>query len=108
MGYLAAPRAATGVLPTDRRIVIEHFTDETGDLRIAVHCPLGPSVLTPLALLLGRRLTEVSGTEPTFVASSDGILLRLAATESGPPENPLSLLRAADAEPLLVDLLGDT
>jgi ATP-dependent Lhr-like helicase len=108
VAYLAEQRAATGVLPTDRRIVVEHFTDETGDARIAVHCPLGPSVLTPLALLLQRRLAEVSGTEPTFVASSDGILLRLAATEGGPPENPLALLRAADAEPLLVELLGET
>jgi ATP-dependent helicase Lhr and Lhr-like helicase len=106
--YLAEQRAATGLLPTDRRVVIEHFTDETGDARVVIHAPLGPAVLTPLALLLTRRLAEVTGTEPTFVSSGDGILLRLAATESGPPENPLALLRAAEAEPLLVDLLGDT
>jgi ATP-dependent Lhr-like helicase len=108
VAYLAEQRAATGVLPTDKRVVIEHFTDETGDARLAVHSPLGPSILNPLALLLQRRLAEVTGTEPTFVVSADGILLRLAATEGGPPENPLSLIRGAEAEPLLVDLLGDT
>ncbi len=108
VAHLSEQRAATGVLPTDRRVVIEHFNDESGDARIALHAPLGPSVLTPLALLLARRLSEVTGTEPTFVTSGDGILFRLAATEGGPPDNPLALLRAADAEPLLVDLLGDT
>ena len=50
----------------------------------------------------------MTGTEPSFVVSADGILLRLAATEGGPPENPLALLRAADSEPRLVELIGDT
>ena len=106
--YLAEQRSATGALPTDRRIVIEHFVDDVGDARIAVHTPAGKRVTTPLGLLLARRLAEQLGVEPSWVASDDGVLLRLPAAEQGPPADPLAALRGLDVEHALVAAVGSS
>src|SRR5581483_12328723 len=104
--YLAEQRAATGVLPTDKRVVIEHFVDDLGDARIAIHLPLGKRVTTPLGMLLGRRLAEATGVEPSWQAADDGLLLRLPAAEAGPPRNPFELLEGVDLERTLVAALA--
>ena len=49
--YIEDQIASTGVLPTDRRIVVEHFSDEAGEKRILVHCPLGSGVNAGLGFL---------------------------------------------------------
>ncbi|HEY7955585.1 MAG TPA: DEAD/DEAH box helicase, partial [Polyangia bacterium] len=105
-GYLADQRAALGVLPTDRRVVVEHFTDELGDRRLAIHTPLGKRVTTPLGLVLARRLAEVTGVEPSWVAADDGVLFRLPAAEAPPPGDPLKLLSDLDLERALTVAVG--
>ena len=105
-GYLADQRAALGVLPTDRRVVVEHFTDELGNRRLAIHTPLGKRVTTPLGLVLARRLAEVTGVEPSWVAADDGVLFRLPAAEAPPPGDPLKLLSDLDLEGALTVAVG--
>ncbi|HEY7140830.1 MAG TPA: DEAD/DEAH box helicase, partial [Methylomirabilota bacterium] len=39
--YLAASRAALGVLPTQRCVVFERFFDEAGGMQLVVHAPYG-------------------------------------------------------------------
>src|SRR5207249_10255521 len=50
--YLAEQRAATGVLPDDRTILVERFRDELGDWRLAIHSPFGAQVNQPWSLAL--------------------------------------------------------
>src|SRR6185369_11169083 len=70
---------ATVGLPTAHRLVVEHFTDELGDRRMAIHLPLGGRINTPLSLMLARQLRP-SG----FVATDDGILFRFAKNDGAP------------------------
>ncbi|MGW8271703.1 MAG: DEAD/DEAH box helicase, partial [Burkholderiales bacterium] len=42
--YLAAAKAALGVLPTRERIVFERFFDETGDQHLVIHSPRGSRI----------------------------------------------------------------
>ena len=51
--YLAEQRADTGVVPTDRQLVVERFRDELGDWRLVVHSPYGAQVHAPWALAIG-------------------------------------------------------
>ncbi|MFC7329580.1 ATP-dependent helicase [Marinactinospora rubrisoli] len=76
-GYLAEQRAATGVVPDDRTIVVERFRDELGDWRVVVHSPLGAGVHAPWGLVVAARLRERYGMDAQVVHGDDGLVLRL-------------------------------
>lgn len=81
LGYLDEQREQTGVLPTDRTIVLERFRDELGDWRICLLTPFGARVHAPWALAIETRLRERLGMEVQPMWSDDGIVLRLPATD---------------------------
>lgn len=74
---LAEQREATGVLPTDRRLVVERCKDELGDWRIMLHSPYGRRVHDPWALAIAERIRERWHVDPAVVASEDGIMARI-------------------------------
>lgn len=77
VGLLNEQREATGVLPTDRRLVVERCRDESGDWRVMLHSPYGRRVHDPWALALAGRIQERWGIDPAVVASDDGIIVRI-------------------------------
>jgi ATP-dependent helicase Lhr and Lhr-like helicase len=77
LAYVDAQRDATGVLPSDRTVVVERFRDELGDWRVVVHSPYGARVHAPWAVVLGARLRERYGVDASAMHSDDGIVLRL-------------------------------
>ena len=77
LAYLEDEREATGVLPTDRRIVVERFRDELGDWRLVVLTPFGGRVHAPWTMALEARLQERLGLEVQTIWSDDGIAIRL-------------------------------
>ncbi len=77
LAYLAEQREATGSLPTDRRIVVERFTDELGDWRVVIHSPFGAPVHAPWALGIAARLRGRYGVDVSAMHADDGIVLRL-------------------------------
>ncbi|HEY5433822.1 MAG TPA: helicase-related protein, partial [Candidatus Limnocylindrales bacterium] len=77
LAYIEDERAATGALPTDRRIVIERFRDELGDWRLVILSPFGGRVHAPWCMALEARLQERLGLEVQTIWSDDGIAIRL-------------------------------
>ncbi|OUL12287.1 hypothetical protein B0X78_11610 [bacterium AM6] len=77
LGLVAEQRQATGVLPTDLRLVVERCRDELGDWRVMLHSPYGRRVHDPWALAVAARLRERWGIDPAVVASDDGIIARI-------------------------------
>jgi ATP-dependent Lhr-like helicase len=77
LAYLEDERDATGVLPTDRRVVVERFRDELGDWRLCVLTPFGGRVHAPWSLALEARIGERLGMEVQTIWSDDGIAIRL-------------------------------
>jgi len=53
--YLAAAHDALGCLPTAERAVLERFFDETGDMHLVVHAPLGSRIMRAWGLALRKR-----------------------------------------------------
>lgn len=86
--YLRKQRAAAGIVPDDRVLLVEGFRDEIGDPRIVVHSCFGRRVNALLGLLLEHRLRERTGLEPQMLSNDDGVLLRCADVD----EVPLDLL----------------
>jgi ATP-dependent Lhr-like helicase len=67
--------AATGALPDDRTLLVEHFRDETGNHQMMVHSVFGKPVNEPLAILLTEEAKRRLQTNVSFVADDDGLLL---------------------------------
>ncbi len=86
--YLVEQRAATGVLPDEKTLVVERFRDELGDWRIVLHSPYGAAVHAPWALVISARMRERYGVDVAAMHADDGIVLRLPDVEyeNGAPD----------------------
>jgi len=82
---LAEQRAATGVLPDDRTLLIERCRDEIGDWRVILHSPWGKRVNAPWALAIAARIQQRMGIDASVAASDDGIVARFPASEGHLP-----------------------
>ncbi|QGF23709.1 ATP-dependent helicase [Raineyella fluvialis] len=104
LDYLRDQRRATGLVPADDRLVVERFRDELGDWRVVCHTPYGKPVNAPWALAVARRVRERHDVDPQVMASDDGIVLRVPATDATPPDDTLfrfdpdELVRTVSAE----------
>ncbi len=106
LGYLAEQREASGVLPSDRTIVVERFRDELGDWRLVVHSPYGTPVHAPWALAINARLRERYGVDASAVASDDGIVLRVPDTDDEPPGADIVAFEPDEIEQLVTTEVG--
>ena len=77
LAYLEDEREITGVLPTDRRVVVERFRDELGDWRLCLLTPFGGRVHAPWSLALEARIAERLDFNVQTIWSDDGIAIRL-------------------------------
>ncbi|MFJ4131454.1 ATP-dependent helicase [Pseudomonas cyclaminis] len=84
-------REATGMLPTDRTLVLERCRDETGDWRVILHSPYGRRVHDPWALAIAERIRQRLKVDPSVVASDDGIIARIPDTAGRVPGAELFL-----------------
>jgi ATP-dependent Lhr-like helicase len=105
--YLAASKAALGVLPTERRIVFERFFDEVGDTHLVIHSPYGSRVNKAWGLALRKRMCRKFNFELQASALEDSIVLSLGPTHSFPLEEVRHYLKSATAADLLVQALLD-
>lgn len=108
IAYLREQRAATGVLPTDRTVVVESFADELGDQRIAILSPFGGRVNLAWLIVLQRRIRELLGIEAELAQSDDGILIRLPASDRPFPLTELLRIDPERAEEILTEEIGNT
>jgi ATP-dependent Lhr-like helicase len=80
--YLAAAKAALGVLPSAQRVIFERFFDETGDTHLVVHSPFGSRVNRAWGLSLRKRFCRRFNFELQAAALEDAIVLSLGAVHS--------------------------
>ena len=107
VAYLAAVRAALGVMPTRGHVVLERFFDEAGDMHLVVHSPFGGRINRAWGLALRKRFCRKFNFELQAAATEDAIVLSLGATHSFPLEEAARYLHPASVRPLLVQALLD-
>jgi len=105
LDFLAEQQAATGVIPSDRTIVVERFRDEIGDWRLCVLSPFGGRIHAAWGLALSARIRERYGLESDAIWSDDGIIVHLPDTDE-PPSAELVLPEPEEVEELVVGELG--
>jgi ATP-dependent Lhr-like helicase len=107
--YVSAQRAATGIVPDDTNIVVEHFRDETGSVRIVIHAAFGGRVNAPWGMALAQRAREaIKGTDVQVQTTDDGIMLRMPDIGSATPVTALMDLSAKEAQQLVMEEVGST
>jgi ATP-dependent Lhr-like helicase len=105
--YVREQSEAPYLVPTDRRIVIERFLDEVGDLRVCMLSPFGQRVHAPLAMCIAEKSRRDLNIVTETVWTDDGIVLRFPESDD-PPDIGALLPSPEEIEELLVSCLGDT
>ncbi|HEY3528045.1 MAG TPA: ATP-dependent helicase [Nocardioides sp.] len=106
VGYVHEQVEATGVLPSDRTLVVERFRDELGDWRLVVHSPYGTPVHAPWALAINARLRERYGVDGQAIASDDGIVIRIPDTDADPPTGEVIAFEPDEIDDLVTQEVG--
>jgi ATP-dependent Lhr-like helicase len=82
--YLAAGRAALGIMPTQQDLVLERFFDDTGGMQLILHSPFGGRINRSLGLALRKKFCRTFNFELQAAATDDAIILSLGLTHSFP------------------------
>jgi ATP-dependent Lhr-like helicase len=99
--YLAAVRAVLGEVPTQQRVVMERFFDETGSMHLVVHSPYGSRLNRAWGLALRKRFCRKFNFELQAAALEDAIVLSLGVTHSFPVDEPARYLSSQNARGVL-------
>lgn len=105
--YLARAQAALGALPTQTRIVMERFFDESGGTQLVIHSPYGSRLNRAWGLALRKRFCRKFNFELQAAATEDAIVLSLSTSHSFPLQDVEQYLKSASALEVLVQALLD-
>ncbi|MGH8796849.1 MAG: DEAD/DEAH box helicase, partial [Caldimonas sp.] len=105
--YLGRALAALGAMPTQQRIVLERFFDESGGMQLVVHTSFGSRVNRAWGLALRKRFCRRFNFELQAAATEDAIVLSLSTSHSFPLDEVARYLHSATALDVLVQALLD-
>ena len=119
--YVAEQRAATGVVPDERTLVVEYFRDDLGAWRIVLHSIFGGRVNAPWGMALAQRFREaltatmagraepgVTRIDVQVQTTDDGVMLRLPDLGGAPPVDRVLGLTAEEARRRVIEEVGTT
>jgi ATP-dependent helicase Lhr and Lhr-like helicase len=105
--YLGAAKAALGLLPTQQRLVMERFFDESGGTQLVIHSPYGNRINRAWGLALRKRFCRKFNFELQAAATEDAIILSLTATHSFALEEVSHYLHSNSARAVLIQAMLD-
>ncbi len=105
--YLARQVAVLGELPTQQRVVLERFFDESGGMQLVIHSPYGSRLNRAWGLALRKRFCRKFNFELQAAATEDAIVLSLSTSHSFPLPEVMHYLHSATAMDVLVQALLD-
>jgi ATP-dependent Lhr-like helicase len=102
LAYVAAQQSATGMVPTQRRLLFERFFDESGGMQLVVHAPFGTRINRAWGLAMRKRFCRTFDFELQASADDNGIVLSLGTQHSFPLEQMFKLVPVHLARDVLV------
>jgi ATP-dependent helicase Lhr and Lhr-like helicase len=103
--YVAAGRQALGTVPTQQRVVLERFFDESGGMQLVVHAPFGSRINTAWGLALRKRFCVGFGFELQAAANEEAIVLSLGPQHAFPLDEVFDYLHPDTAREVLEQAL---
>ncbi len=104
-GFLARGRAALGAVPTQTRVVLERFFDDTGGMQLVLHSPFGGRINRAWGLALRKTFCRGFGFELQAAANEEAILISLGPHHSFPLEDVFKFLNSKSAKHTLTQAL---
>ncbi|MFL6698398.1 MAG: DNA glycosylase AlkZ-like family protein [Vitreoscilla sp.] len=105
--HLASAQAVLGALPTQARVVMERFFDQSGGMQLVIHSPFGSRLNRAWGLALRKRFCRQFNFELQAAATEDAIVLSLSTSHSFPLDEVARYLRSATALEVLIQALLD-
>jgi len=105
--YFAMAKAVLGTLPTQQRLVLERFFDESGGTQLVIHSPHGNRINRAWGLALRKRFCRKFNFELQAAATEDAIILSLTSSHSFELEEVVRYLHSNSARQVLVQALLD-
>ncbi|HXX92256.1 MAG TPA: DEAD/DEAH box helicase, partial [Planctomycetota bacterium] len=103
--YVATGRKALGTVPTQTRLVLERFFDESGGMQLVLHAPLGGRINRALGLALRKRFCVGFGFELQAAANEEAIILSLGPQHSFELREVFDYLHPSSARDVLIQAL---
>src|SRR5882672_6847539 len=105
--YFVAIYKALGLLPSQKKIVLERFFDESGGMQLVLHSPFGARLNRAWGLALRKRFCRSFNFELQAAATDDAIVLSLGTQHSFPLEEVFRYLNSKTVREVLVQALLD-
>ncbi|HMA17130.1 MAG TPA: DEAD/DEAH box helicase, partial [Thermoanaerobaculia bacterium] len=106
--YVAAGRRALGAVPTQKRVILERFFDESGGMQLVVHAPFGSKINRAWGLALRKKFCVGFGFELQAASNEEAIVLSLGPQHSFELAQVFEYLHPATARDVLVQALLPT
>ncbi|MEO7921742.1 MAG: helicase-related protein, partial [Thermoanaerobaculia bacterium] len=103
--YVEAGRAALGAVPTQKRVILERFFDESGGMQLVVHAPFGSKINRAWGLALRKKFCVGFGFELQAAANEEAIVLSLGTQHSFPLADVFDYLNPSSAREVLIQAL---
>jgi len=105
--YFGAAYRALGVVPSQRKLVLERFFDESGGMQLVAHAPFGIRINRAWGLALRKRFCRAFNFELQAAATDDAMVLSLGTQHSFPLDEVFRYLNSKTVRDLLVQALLD-
>jgi ATP-dependent helicase Lhr and Lhr-like helicase len=105
--YFIAIYRNLGVIPSQAKLVLERFFDESGGMQLVVHAPFGMRINRAWGLALRKRFCRSFNFELQAAATDDAIVLSLGVQHSFPLDQVFSYLNSKTVRELLIQALLD-
>ncbi|MFN2632526.1 MAG: DEAD/DEAH box helicase [Thermoanaerobaculia bacterium] len=103
--YVDAGRISLGAVPTQKRVILERFFDESGGMQLVVHAPFGSRINRAWGLALRKKFCVGFGFELQAAANEEAIVLSLGPQHSFPLEEVFDYLHPDTARDVLIQAL---
>jgi ATP-dependent Lhr-like helicase len=103
--YVTAGALVLGCVPTQTRVVLERFFDESGGMQLVLHAPFGSRINRAWGLALRKRFCVGFGFELQAAANEESIVLSLGPQHSFELTGVFDYLHPDSARDVLVQAL---
>ena len=105
--YVADGRRVLGTVPTQKRVVLERFFDESGGMQMVLHAPFGGKINRAWGLALRKRFCRGFGFELQAAANEEAIVISLGLQHSFPLEDVFNYLHPNSVREILTQAVLD-
>lgn len=105
--YLAEGRRVLGTVPTQKRVILERFFDESGGMQMVLHAPFGGRINRAWGLALRKRFCRGFGFELQAAANEEALVISLGLQHSFPLEDVFNYLHPNSVKKVLTQAVLD-